>query len=266
MNTPSSHPPAETPAALASPAAEVGLRVLYESSGVLAVHKPAGLPTQAVVGVDSLEARVRRLLASREEHHYLGVPHRLDRCVSGVMLFATTRRAARQLSRQFERRVITKCYLALTELPAAGTLPKVGDRWEDLLAKVAGEPRGVVATADHPLAKEARTRVAGVSRREASLVLRLQPETGRMHQLRIQSAQRGMPIVGDRLYGSTQPLRGGAVPTDQRQEEIALAAIAIAFRDPGRAGEPHTQVRREITAWPWWADPLELDAASSSQT
>ena len=55
---------------------------------MLAVHKPAGLATQAVVGIDSMEARVRAMLMDRGDGDYLGVPHRLDRCVSGVMLFA----------------------------------------------------------------------------------------------------------------------------------------------------------------------------------
>lgn len=229
--------------------------VLHEASGVIAVLKPAGLATQAVIGVDSMEARVRRLLQERGEGTYLGVPHRLDRCVSGVMLFATTRRAARKLARQFERREITKRYLALVQPPGSGRLPKVGDRWVDLLAKVPDEPRGCLASASDPLAKEACTVVVAVWRAEAAIAVELQPETGRMHQLRIQAASRSMPILGDRLYGSTQPLCGGEVVTDVRQEEIALAAISIEFTDPGQSGVPGSEVRRRVEHWPWWAKP-----------
>lgn len=229
--------------------------VLREASGVIAVHKPAGLATQAVVGIDSMEARVRHLLKTRGDGAYLGVPHRLDRCVSGVMLFATTRRAARKLARQFERRQISKRYLALVQPPGSGVLPKAGDRWVDLLAKVKDEARGCIASPADPLAKEACTVVAAVWRCDAALALELEPQTGRMHQLRIQAASRAMPILGDRLYGSTQPLRGGDLPTDERQEEIALAAISIEFTEPGRPGEPNTEVRRRIVHWPWWAPP-----------
>ncbi len=230
-----------------------GVLVLHEACGVVAVHKPAGLATQAVAGVDSMELRVRAMLSARGEGAYLGVPHRLDRCVSGVMLFATTRRAARKLSRQFERRQIRKRYLAFVEPPGSGLLPKPGEEWVDLVAKLADEPRGCIASAGDPHAKEARTRVAAVGRHQAAVTLELEPLTGRMHQLRIQAACRGMPIVGDRLYGSRQPLTGSVFAADPRQEEIALAAISIEFVDPGEPHTPGSQVCRRVEAWPWWA-------------
>jgi len=90
--------------------------VLFENNGVLAVCKPAGLPTQAPWGIESVESLIRRqkfqglfeeaVALGRKRHPggFLGIPHRLDRAVSGVMLLASTPRAARQLSRQFERR------------------------------------------------------------------------------------------------------------------------------------------------------------------
>lgn len=228
--------------------------VLHEACGVLAVHKPAGLATQAVAGIDSMEARVRRMLKARGEGDYLGVPHRLDRCVSGVMLFATTRRAARKLSRQFERRQIRKRYLALVEPPGSGILPKPGDVWVDLVAKLQDEPRGWVAAAGDPAAKEARTQVAALGRRGAALMLELEPLTGRMHQLRIQAACRGMPILGDTLYGSTRQLDGRTASAHARLEAISLAAISIEFVDPGEPHAAETQVCRRVEARPWWAD------------
>lgn len=231
------------------------MRVLHESAGVLAVHKPAGLATQAVAGIDSMETRVRAMLAARGEGSYLGVPHRLDRCVSGVMLFATTRRAARKLARQFERRQITKRYLAFAQLPVSGQLPKVGDVWADLVAKLEDEPRGWITTATDPKAKEARTRVVAVWRQAAAVAVELQPETGRMHQLRIQAASRGMPILGDRLYGSTQSLAGDRAANAVPQDEIALAAISIEFTEPGAPAAADSGVRRRVEAWPLWAEP-----------
>jgi 23S rRNA pseudouridine1911/1915/1917 synthase len=239
------------------PAMETHVLVLHEACGVVAIQKPAGLATQAVAGIDSMELRVRRMLKARGEGEYLGIPHRLDRCVSGVMLFATTRRAARKLSRQFERRQIRKRYLALVEPPGSGILPKPGEVWVDLVAKLADEPRGWIASAGNPAAKEARTQVAAVGRHQAAVTLQLEPLTGRMHQLRIQAACRGMPIVGDRLYGSTRPLTGSVFVDDPRQEEIALAAISIEFVDPGEPNKPGSQVRRRVEAWPWWATALE---------
>jgi 23S rRNA pseudouridine1911/1915/1917 synthase len=228
--------------------------VLHEACGVVAVHKPAGLPTQAVAGVDSMETRVRKMLLARGEGEYLGVPHRLDRCVSGVMLFATTRRAARKLSRQFERRQIRKRYLALAEPAASGQLPKAGDLWVDFVAKLADEPRGWVASKSDPMAKEARTQVAAVGRSGAAVSLELEPLTGRMHQLRIQAACRGMPILGDWLYGSRRSLGERGNACGPQQAEIALAAISIEFIDPGEPNQPGSQAVRRVAASPWWAE------------
>ena len=78
----------------------------------MAVFKRAGLPTQAPAGIDSLESHIRESLP---QGSYLAMIHRLDRAVSGVVLVAITPRAARKMSRQFERREIEKTYLAILE-------------------------------------------------------------------------------------------------------------------------------------------------------
>ncbi len=95
---------------------DTSIRVLYESGPCLAVLKPAGLATQAPPGIDSMELRIKAALArERPEHEsiYLAVPHRLDRPVSGAMVFATKRRAAHKISQQFERREVKKILLGL---------------------------------------------------------------------------------------------------------------------------------------------------------
>src|SRR5882724_6090698 len=98
------------------------LEILFEDSSCLAVLKPAGLSTQAPRAIDSLERRVRDWLTEQAGSGgaaagdiYLGIPHRLDRPVSGVILFAKTRRAARVISRQFERRQVRKLYWTCVE-------------------------------------------------------------------------------------------------------------------------------------------------------
>ena len=96
--------------------------VLLERSGVVAIAKPFGLATQAPAGFPSVESWLRDRLPAGA---YLGVPHRLDRAVSGVLLMATTPRAARQLSRQFERRQVTKTYVAIVA-PGAAVSPVAG--------------------------------------------------------------------------------------------------------------------------------------------
>ena len=115
--------------------------ILYEEGPCLAVDKPGGLLTQAPPHIDSLERRLRQYLQQREAKPgriYLGVPHRLDRPVSGVLLFARHVRAARRLSGQFERRMVDKRYVALLE----GELDNDAGEWVDYIGKVPEQPRG----------------------------------------------------------------------------------------------------------------------------
>ena len=95
------------------------LKILCEDGPLFAVNKPAGLPTQGVpADVESLESQVKAYI--RQEYGkpgnvYLGVPHRLDRPVSGVVIFARNSKAAARLAEQFRLRQVRKWYLAVTE-------------------------------------------------------------------------------------------------------------------------------------------------------
>lgn len=224
--------------------------VLYESAGVIAILKPAGLPTQAPAGIESAESWLRRRLHGDVGSGYLGVPHRLDRAVSGVLLLASTPRAARKLSRQFERRQVEKTYAAIVACTAAAATHVAAlDRalavdsgrveWRDLVEKVPDEPRARLAEGPGPTAREAVTtaRIVGRPPTPAGgmprLLLELAPLTGRMHQLRLQAAARGMPVVGDELYGGgPEAIGGAAAAADPRARPIALHARRIAFADP----------------------------------
>jgi 23S rRNA pseudouridine1911/1915/1917 synthase len=237
------------------------VRVLASSSGVVAVAKPAGVATQAPAGFPSVEAWARGAITIPPGHGYLGLPHRLDRAVSGVLLLAITPRAARKLSRQFERREVRKTYLALVALPPGGLaavetiLPGGSGDWRDQVAKLPDEPRAVTVSAGSggrdavTLVRSLRTRdVAG----ELRLLLELRPLTGRMHQLRLQSAARGMPIVGDALYGGPPLADGNLEAGDPRLAPILLHAWKIAYTDPDSAASV------EVTAEPppYWPEVI----------
>jgi len=205
------------------------LQVLYEQGPSLVVLKPAGLPTQAPPGIDSIEARIKTWLKARDNkpgNVYLGVPHRLDRQVSGAIVFAKHVRAARRLAEQFEARTVRKTYWACVE----GDVSPPEATWTDYVRKVPGEPRAEMVAAEAEDARQAvlHYRTLGRSRHGAWLEIRL--ETGRMHQIRIQVAHRGHAIVGDTLYGAQT--RFGAWPDDERQRAIALHGRALAFRHP----------------------------------
>jgi len=226
--------------------------VLGEAAGVIAILKPAGLATQAPAGIPSVEAWVRHRLHAGDPAGYLGVPHRLDRAVSGVLLMAATPRAARKLSRQFERRQVAKTYLAVVPIPAGGggLSAAATAEWRDLVEKIPDQARGRIAAAPAGTAREAVTQVRIAATGPApsgEMLLRMEPLTGRMHQLRIQSAARGMPIVGDDLYGGG-PIAAG----DSRAPAILLHAWRIAYTDPD-GGERITIEAPLPDHWPAWA-------------
>ncbi|RLS77372.1 MAG: RNA pseudouridine synthase [Planctomycetota bacterium] len=219
-------------------------RELGSASGVVAVFKPSGLATQAPPGIASVESWLRGRLHGAETGGYLGVPHRLDRPVSGVLLMAATPRAARKLSRQFERRQVRKTYLAMVvprDEAARQALPPLvpaAAEWRDLVEKVVDEPRGRIAAVGAADAREALTLASTWLRladeADGRAILRLEPLTGRMHQLRIQAAARGLPVVGDTLYGGAAETAWGH---GAQAAAIALHAWRIAYADPDTGAE-----------------------------
>jgi 23S rRNA pseudouridine1911/1915/1917 synthase len=203
-----------------------GFEILYEDSDFLAVAKPAGLLTQAPLGIDSLEVRVKRLLNERVSgpgEVYLGVPHRLDRPVSGSIVFAKSVAAARRMSRQFEARRVEKTYWALVE----GNVQPDEATWTDHLKKIEGEPRVVVTDATDKSGRAAVLHYRIIRNLAERTLLEIKLETGRTHQIRVQCASRGHPLLGDELYGSRD--RFGPWSDDERERLIALHARSLRF-------------------------------------
>ena len=170
--------------------AETGFDVLYEEGACLAVAKPGGLLTQAARGIDSLEVRIKEFIAAREERKggiYLGMVHRLDRPVSGVLVMGTNRRTARRLAEQFEGRMVHKVYWALVE----GQIDGDEGTWRDYLRKIPKVAHAEVVEENSPGAREAILRYQVVHRYDKLCWLQIQLKTGRMHQIRVQAAARG---------------------------------------------------------------------------
>lgn len=205
--------------------------LLYDDGPLFAVWKPPGVATQAPAEFPSLEAEMKDWLRAREAKSgnvYLGVPHRLDRPVSGVILFTRHVRAARKVATQFERREVRKTYWAFVEgrvEPSEGT-------WTDRLKKVYGKPKTEVVGPDDPLGQDAvlHYRTLGDGADGAGTWLEIELETGRTHQIRIQAASRGHAVVGDAFYGATTTF--GPQDVEERAKHIALHARSIALRHP----------------------------------
>jgi 23S rRNA pseudouridine1911/1915/1917 synthase len=207
-----------------------GFDLLYEVGPCLVINKPGGVLTQAVPGVDSMEVRLKAFVKQREGktsgNVYLGVPHRLDRPVSGAMVFGRNIRATRRLAEQFEGRMVHKVYWAVVE----GTVPDDEGTWRDFTRKVPDEPRAEIVDRQHPDARLAVLHYRVRQRLADATWLEVELETGRMHQIRLQVAARGFPVIGDFQYGSTRPF--GPQTEDLRERWIALHARLISFRHP----------------------------------
>lgn len=205
------------------------LDILFEQGPVIAINKPSGLLTQGPPGIDSLEQQVKNFLIHREQKTgkcYLGVPHRLDRPASGVIIFARHSRAANQLSEQFRTRTIEKKYWAITE----GTINDDSGTLVDYMRKIPDKAESELIAPIHPQAREAVLHFKVLHRFEGKTWLEIELETGRTHQIRLQFASRGWALLGDFQYGSHLPF--GTQYEEERLRPIALHSRRMVFRHP----------------------------------
>jgi 23S rRNA pseudouridine1911/1915/1917 synthase len=214
------------------------LDILYEDNHCLAVAKPSGVVSTHFQGKEeTLDRAVKAYLKERYQkpgNVFLGVVHRLDRPVSGVLLFARTSKAAARLSEQFREGTVEKVYWAVVE----GDLDKSAGSLEDWLRKDKATGRVEVV---EPRTGGARQALLHFQRRggHGGLTwLEVRPQTGRTHQLRVQLAHHGFPIYGDAKYGSVHTF-GRAV---------ALHARALTFLHPVRY-EPITLTAEVPRNW-----------------
>lgn len=207
----------------------MALTVIYEDNHLLAVEKTPGTLSQPdSSGTTSLLDTAREYIRERYRKPgrvFLGPVHRLDRQVSGIMLFARTSKAARRLHADFSKGLVVKRYIALVE--SKNPLP--GDVWierEDCLVRGRGFSRRA-GDGDHGV-KSARLRYTVVAAHKGVALLVVDLLTGRKHQIRAQLAALGMPVAGDTLYGSSLDPRNGA---------LFLHAAYLSFPHPTRANE-----------------------------
>lgn len=201
---------------------------------MLAINKPAGLLTLGAHNPDvpTLERQVRQYLKTKYDkpgNVYLGIPHRLDRPVSGVILFARNSKAAGRLAEQFRERQVQKIYWGIT---TAEPQERQGCL-VDWLLKEPEQAHVNVVPPETPGARQAVLHYRVVGPTPLGTLLEIQLETGRMHQIRVQLAARGWPILGDVQYGAAALLES-CLPADPTQNRIALHARQLTFLHPVR--------------------------------
>ena len=197
-------------------------RIIFIDNHLIAVTKPAGLLTQPDRNIDeSLIDQTRQWIKekyNKPNNIFLGLVHRLDRNVSGVVLFARTSKAASRLSKQFREGTPKKHYRAIV-------LGKLKEEHTTLVHYLRKEKslRATVFPRETPTAKRSELSYEVINSLEKKSLLEVSLSTGRFHQIRAQMAFIGHPIIGDVKYGAPEPLPN---------QEIALYAHKLVFSHP----------------------------------
>ena len=216
------------------------MKIIYEDSEIIVCHKMPGVPVQtARMGQQDMVSMLRNYLADRGEAAEIYVIRRLDQPVEGIMVFARNARAAAILSRQVQEKSVEKQYLALAE----GQFPEKTGHLEDYLLKDGKNNTSQVVPKGTKGAKAARLsyeveKVILKSEQSAGIfetscqsdsvsLLRIWLDTGWHHQIRVQMAHAGHPLVGDKKYNQNCPK--GYMP-------VGLCSVRTSFRHP-KTGE-----------------------------
>ena len=211
---------------------DINMIPLFEDNHLLVLNKPAGLLTQpSGTEQDSLEGQAKALLKKRDQkpgNVFLEAVHRLDKPVSGVVVFGKTSKAVGRLNDSMRAKRTRKIYWALLE----GSLPSDQGSLENFLFH--DDFRAKVVDAAHPEGKMARLNYRVLQRKKELTLIEIELETGRYHQIRLQLGALGYPVWGDFKYGGRQPYEEGSIALHHRRIEIPhpITQAVMTFEAP----------------------------------
>ncbi len=215
--------------------------VMYEDNHLLVVNKPSGMLVQGdQTGDKPLSEYAKDYIREKENKPgkvFCGVPHRIDRPVSGIVVLAKTSKALERVSKLFQDRQVKKTYWALTEKRP----PKTEDSVTHWLKKDTNKNLTHAHIGDNKGGQKSTLEYKLVSALGDRNLVEVNPLTGRPHQIRVQLARIGCPIIGDVKYGFPKPTKDGS---------IALHARAISFEHPVKK-EPFQVVAPIPRAFVW---------------
>lgn len=239
-------------------------KIVFEDKDILVCYKPAGLAVQSgrasepdmvselknylakggkkVVSAYGAQGSVRCGLPSPKGPVYLGVIHRLDQPVSGLVVFAKNQRAAAALSRQVTDHVIKKTYRAVVLAENDVADDKVSHRLEDYMIKEPGGGSRIVQSGEKE-AKKAILFYRCLAIKEDRALLEIDLKTGRHHQIRVQMAHAGMPLLGDARYGNE---KSREVSARLGIRTVQLQAAGLLFRHPVSGKEVRFEVEDKL--------------------
>lgn len=193
------------------------LEILYEDNHIIVVYKPANILSQGdITGDKDMLTLVKEYIKEKYQkpgNVYVGLVHRLDRPVQGVMVFAKTSKAAARLTKQIQNHEFQKRYLAIIN----GVLKEKKGELCDYLEKL---ENGNTAVVDESRGKKSILRYEVLEEIGHTSLVRIELVTGRHHQIRVQFASRGYPLVGDQRYGL------------EDKKQICLCSYHLSFLHP----------------------------------
>ena len=214
--------------------------IVYSDNHLLAVNKPAGLLSQdSGTGLRNLEDWARewvRVDKNKPGDVFLNAVHRIDKVVSGVVLFARTSKALTRLNEDIRKRNVKKIYHVLVE----GTLKKPAGTLVHWM--VHDNHRARICKEGHKGAQRAVLRYRALPTKGTFLALEIDLETGRYHQIRAQLSAIGNPIVGDEKYGATQTSESGEIALHSRMLHVTHPTL----KEPVKIEAPYPAPS------PWW--------------
>lgn len=250
-------------------------RILYEDKDIIVCHKPAGIATQtARVGQQDMVSEITAYLTDQEKGNslikgkkaagtspYVGVIHRLDQPVEGILVFARNKAAAAKLSRQIAQGQMEKDYYAVVcgqDIPAGGELVNylLKDGRTNLSKAVSKETAG---------AKEARLRFRTLQCKQAETaegcpysiaLVKIRLQTGRHHQIRVQMSQAGLSLLGDHKYADETAIR---ISQQMGIRDIALCAGRLALIHPVTGKKKVFSIMPEGKGFAYFRQEIETD-------
>lgn len=198
----------------------MSLEVLYEDNHIIAVNKkPSDIVQGDKTGDRPLSDFVKEYIKNKYNkpgNVYLGVTHRIDRPVSGVLIFAKTSKALTRLNDMFREKTIQKTYWAAVK----NSPPKTSDNLIDYLRKNKDKNRSFVEKDDSKGAKKAELSYKLLAKSDYYNLLEVLPKTGRHHQIRVQLSHMGCPIKGDLKYGAKRGNENASIHLHARKIEF----------------------------------------------
>lgn len=196
------------------------LNILYEDNHIIVVEKKPNILSQSdITGNIDLLSMVKRYVKERYNkpgNVYVGLVHRLDRPVGGIMVFAKTSKAAKRLNEQIKNHEFKKTYLAVLD----GTLKNKNGKLVNYLYKDEKLKKSMVVDKSHLKAKLSELNYEVIGYNDDKTIVKINLITGRHHQIRVQFSNIGYPLVGDQLYGK------------ENKKQIMLYAYKLEFIHP----------------------------------